>query len=146
MDQNDPNAWAQEAPAETVESTPAEPAARPNRTKKWLVAGVAAACLVSGGVGFGIGTATNGGDNDFGNHGFAGPGGQDATGQLPNGMGPGQGVDPDGDDWTGGHRRGPGGHGPGAPGQGVDPDGDNWTGTNEVPDASASATPTQPTT
>ena len=57
---------------------------------------------------------------------------------------PGMGVDPDGDNWTGGGRhhddgmmggqQGPQGQGFGQqgqmPGMGVDPDGDNWTGAN----------------
>lgn len=136
----------------------AAPAKRSHtRTILEVVGGVVAAGLivVAAGVGFVVGHATSGdghwgaerdergwqsgpdANGPLGQQGPQGlPGQQGQPGQLP-GFGPGQdprGIDPDGDNWTGGGM-GPG-MGPGmgddmGPGMGIDPDGDFGLGGDD---------------
>lgn len=136
------------APAAEAPASPAAPATA-GKGKRYALIGAAAAGLVivAGAAGFAIGQT---GDSHKGQaqltsegRGFDQQQGQGQQGQgLQGQQGQGRGVDPDGDNWTGGGMMGDRHHGmmgdgqqgfggqQGQPGQGVDPDGDNWTGSN----------------
>jgi len=140
------------------------------RTILEIVGGVVAAglILVAAGVGFAIGHATSDGGGDrvrFASDAQAdqrGQGLQGQQGQQGQGFQDPRGIDPDGDNWTGGGQGmmpgqglpGQQGQGQGQQGQGfqdprgIDPDGDNWTGGGQdmAPGEGQQAVPTAPAT
>ena len=125
----DPNPAPVTEPLQLTDQAPVaaaapEPVAKTSHTRTILeVVGVVVAfflILGAGTAGFVVGHATSNG----GKHGRV------AVFQQGDGgmMGGQRGIDPDGDNWTGGGQQGFGGPGMMVIPRGVDPDADNWTG------------------
>lgn len=117
MDEHTVNDWAETQPQPTAAPT-TNASQAPRKTSRAAILGVAAACLLSGGIGYGVAAVSHG--NDFPG-GFAefdgrhpGPGGQLPPNGQPNG---GQRLD--------GQQKGQ--LAPGSPGR-FDPDGDHARG------------------
>lgn len=135
-------------PQVAQDAAPAPAKADHTRTILEVVGGVLAVVLIGVGTIFGFVVGRVSADDHGrdmarvsfeqgrGQHGMSGKGQGQGPGMMDGrpGQGPGMGVDPDGDNWTGGGRHMDGDDrmmGPGqGPGMGVDPDGDNWTGEN----------------